>query len=221
MSEIGELLSSLTKPWDKGEIKFRVGSVSKDKKKALPLAYVDARSVMERLDSVMSPENWQDKYEFHGERSICYLSLRLDGEWITKADGAGDSDIEAVKGGISDAFKRAAVKWGMGRELYEIKCRWMPVDDYKQLIGDPWDFVINNKSKKKTKIIGEKLFDMDGSCYEIMAKMPTIATRLDFLNYWNSPKEKETRTKIKKINSAAYDELVKAKDKKLQEFDND
>lgn len=140
-------LIALTKPWEKSEIKWRVGSVSKDKKKALPLAYVDARTVMERLDSAVGAENWQDRYEFHEKRTICYLSIKIENEWICKADGAGDSDIEGEKGGISDAFKRASVKWGMGRELYELKCRWMPINEYKQLVGDPWLFVIKGATE--------------------------------------------------------------------------
>ena len=41
-----------------------------------------------------------------------------DGEWITKSDGADDSNIEGAKGGISDALKRAAVLFGIGRYLY-------------------------------------------------------------------------------------------------------
>lgn len=147
-----EIIKILTAPWKKDEIKWRVGSMTKDKTKALPLAYIDARTVMERLDNAVGVVNWQDRYEFSGTRTICYLSLRLDGEWICKADGAGDSDIEGEKGGISDAFKRASVKWGMGRELYELKCRWMPCNEYKQLVGDPWKFVIKDAIEDAAKI---------------------------------------------------------------------
>ena len=140
-------IKALTQPWQHSEIKWRVGAMTKKKDKAMPLAYIDARVVMERLDAVVGVQNWQDRYEFHDKRTMCYLSIRLDDEWICKSDGAGDSDIEGEKGAISDAFKRASVKWGMGRELYEMKCRWMPVNEYKQLVGDPWDFVIKSNAK--------------------------------------------------------------------------
>lgn len=143
-SGMQDIIKKLTAPWDKKEVKWRVGSVSKTKPLALPLAYVDARNVMERLDNTVGVENWQDRYEFHGTRIICYLSLRINGEWICKSDGAGDSPVEAEKGGISDAFKRAAVKWGMGRELYDIKCRWQPIDTFKKLVGDSWNYVIKD-----------------------------------------------------------------------------
>jgi hypothetical protein len=83
---------------------------------------------MERLDEVAGVGNWQDRYEFHGPRTVCYLSLRVGDEWITKADGAGDSDVEAEKGAISDALKRAAVKWGIGRYLYNTGNIWVEIE---------------------------------------------------------------------------------------------
>jgi len=49
-------------------------------------------------------------------------------EWIWKADGAGDTDVEAEKGAISDAFKRAAVKWGVGRYLYDLDSPWVALE---------------------------------------------------------------------------------------------
>jgi hypothetical protein len=73
---------------------------------------------MKRLDDVVGMENWQCHYEDLGGRVICRLSIRVDGEWITKCDGAGDTKIEGEKGGISDALKRAAVLFGVGRYLY-------------------------------------------------------------------------------------------------------
>ena len=82
------------------------------------LVYIDARDVMDRLDTVFGVDGWQTKYEYLGGRMICNLSVRLNDTWITKSDGAGDSNIEGEKGGISDSLKRAAVLLGIGRYLY-------------------------------------------------------------------------------------------------------
>mgnify|MGYP003677905025 CR=1 FL=1 len=82
------------------------------------LHYIDARDVMFRLDEVVGPLNWQDSYKEVMGRIVCTLSIRFGDEWISKEDGAGDTKIEGDKGGISDAFKRSAVKWGCGRYLY-------------------------------------------------------------------------------------------------------
>ncbi len=125
------MFDKLKAPFPPEKISWRVGARTQDKKKGIALAYIDARDVMERLDDVVGPENWQDRYEFHGSRTVCYLSLRLEGEWIIKADGAGDSDVEAEKGAISDALKRAAVKWGIGRDLYDMPNLWVDLKNEK------------------------------------------------------------------------------------------
>lgn len=140
-------------------ISWRAQSLTKDGDKALALAYIDARDVMDRLDQICGPANWQDRYEFHGTRTICYLSILVDGVWITKADGAGDSDVEAEKGAISDALKRAAVKWGIGRYLYSLESPWVPCESaewggkrhWKRWKADPWLHVKGSKSSAQLK----------------------------------------------------------------------
>ena len=89
------------------------------------LTYVDARFVMERLDQTVGVANWQDAYRKADESKdgivgrIGILVERDDGEeWVWKEDVGTESNIEETKGSYSDAFKRAAVKWGVGRDLY-------------------------------------------------------------------------------------------------------
>ena len=78
---------------------------------------------MNRLDVVLGPENWWDEY-VPGENSVlCRLTVRLpDGTTLTKADAGGYAGMpdqgDDDKSGFSDAFKRAAVKFGVGRYLY-------------------------------------------------------------------------------------------------------
>lgn len=129
-----DIFKLLAEPFNPNTVKWRVGATSKDKTKAIALAYVDARIVMVRLDDVLGPNNWQDKYfETNSGRIMCELSVRIDGEWITKTDGAGDTGTEGEKGAISDAFKRAAVKFGIGRYLYAFPNTWVAIDQYKKL----------------------------------------------------------------------------------------
>lgn len=128
-----EIHAELSAPFPADEIKWRIGATdNKDNPTTgIPLAYIDARAVMERLDAVVGPENWWDEYEeTHSGRVICKLTLRRgDGtdDYIPKSDGAGSTDMEGEKGGLSDAFKRAAVKWGVGRYLYSLGTQWVPV----------------------------------------------------------------------------------------------
>lgn len=130
-------------------VSWRCQTISRDGNKGLALAYIDARDVMRRLDEVCTPAGWQDRYEVHGSKTLCYLSLRIGDVWITKADGAGDTDVEAEKGSLSDAFKRAAVKWGIGRYLYDVPAPWVPCEIYEaggkkrwsKWTTDPWSCV--------------------------------------------------------------------------------
>lgn len=119
--------SDLAAPFAPEDLEFRAGATTADKTKALALAYITSRAVMNRLDDVVGPANWRDQYAPGPSGGvICGLSLRLDGEWITKWDGAENTNFEAVKGGLSDALKRVAVKWGIGRYLYATPDLWVP-----------------------------------------------------------------------------------------------
>lgn len=139
-----DIFKMLSEPFNPNTIKWRVGSTNAKKLGCKPweatsgmaLAYVDARIVMVRLDDVLGPNNWQDEYEETSQgRVLCKLSIRVGGEWITKSDGAGMTGTEGEKGAISDAFKRAAVKFGIGRYLYAFPNNW--VDLVKGQIKNP------------------------------------------------------------------------------------
>jgi len=134
-------LKQLAQPFPGNQVKWRVGATTGDKKKGLALAYIDARAVMDRLDEACGPENWQSKIEVHGERVLCSIGINIkagDGmaeapEWVWKTDGAGATEVEGDKGGISDAIKRAAVHWGVGRYLYSMDSPWVVLDKYKKI----------------------------------------------------------------------------------------
>ena len=130
---MNELFAALSEPFSPEAIDWRVGATNGEKTKGIALAYIQARPVMDRLDEVVGAENWTDTYTPIQDKNgtvgfICTLSLKIGSDWIAKTDGADTSDIEAIKGGISDAFKRAAVKWGIGRYLYDLPDIWVPVE---------------------------------------------------------------------------------------------
>lgn len=143
MFDLGELY----KPFPRDAIHWRAARLTKNKDKAQALAYLDARDVMGRLDRVCGPMNWQDEYEETAAgRVLCNLSVRINDEWITKTDGAGNTDYEGEKGAISGAFKRAAVKFGIGRYLYDLDAPWVPCEvtdkgQFRKFTEDPWKFV--------------------------------------------------------------------------------
>jgi hypothetical protein len=123
-----DLFDELSAPFPVEMIDWRVGPTNekyiKDGEpiKGQPLCYIDARAVMDRFDAVCGPDGWQNHYTAGvGGSIVCNIGVRIEGDWIWKADGAGATDMEGEKGALSDAFKRAAVRWGVGRYLYDLK----------------------------------------------------------------------------------------------------
>jgi hypothetical protein len=124
-----EIFKQLAAPFPPEKVSWRLGSTSKEKMKGMALAYIDARDVMVRLDEAVGPENWQCRYPHTAGKTVCEIDIWVEGRgWVTKANGAGDTDIEAEKGALSDAFKRAAVNWGVGRYLYELPAPWVKIE---------------------------------------------------------------------------------------------
>jgi hypothetical protein len=105
--------------------------------RALAMAYIDARLIQDRLDEVLGVENWQDKYDILPDGSVmCRLRVRLGGRWITKSDVGSPSEQpdsgDRLKAAFSDALKRAAVKFGIGRYLYRLSAQWVDYDPVKK-----------------------------------------------------------------------------------------
>jgi|GEM_PF-469600 len=121
-----EKIKAFTKPLSADEVEWRPGQSNRNGDKTRLLAYIDNRAVLNRLDNIFGPEHWRNELQSVPDGFIAGLSLQLDdGSWITKWDGAGLTSFEAVKGGISDAQKRAAHQWGLGRELYSYPTVWL------------------------------------------------------------------------------------------------
>jgi hypothetical protein len=116
MTEHPELFAALAAPFDPNELKQRAQA-------GRQIPYVTARTVMNRLDAVLGPENWWDDFVPLEHSVICRLTIRLpDGTILTKCDAGGYAGLadpgDDDKSGFADAFKRTAVKFGVGRYLY-------------------------------------------------------------------------------------------------------
>lgn len=114
--------------------RWKIQNFNKAGDKGQCVAYIDARDVMDLLDRAIGIENWRDNYRRdQSGRLVCCLELRIDKEWIGKEDVGTAADFESEKSEFSDAFKRAAVKWGIGRFLYDLDIKWVDVKDKKPI----------------------------------------------------------------------------------------
>jgi hypothetical protein len=120
------------------EIEWRIQAAGEKNGRiwAIAVAYVTNRAIQARLDEVAGPENWRNEFRPGPDGGVmCGLSIRVGGEWVTKWDGAENTDVEGVKGGLSGAMKRAAVQWGIGRYLYALEETFAQVHDNGRFRG--------------------------------------------------------------------------------------
>lgn len=127
--------AELAKPFSPEDLEWRLQKADENGKWGIAVPYVTNRAIQARLDEVVGPANWYNDFKpWHSaskkESQLCGISIYFEerGQFITKWDGAEDSDIEPVKGGLSDSMKRAAVQWGIGRTLYNMDTVFVNVE---------------------------------------------------------------------------------------------
>lgn len=126
-----ELIKELLKPLSKGAISIKPGGVNKDGNSALVLPYADSRAIQNRLDEAC-PGNWSFDWEaapafgnslaVKGMLTVCGVT-RCD---VGQAEMPTRPDEEPYKAAVSDALKRCAVQFGVGRYLYDLPLVWWP-----------------------------------------------------------------------------------------------
>jgi len=148
-SVLAKVLERASRPFDPDEVEFTVKATSKDRKKALMVAHLTARSVMDRLDEMVREgllESWTTAFEVvergtvkartrDGEKEepfyavVARIHLELPGGKTLVKEDVGEGDT--LKGAFSDALKRAAVHLGIGRYLYRLGEMWADLPEGK------------------------------------------------------------------------------------------
>lgn len=124
----------LAQPFAPEDLEWRLQRTIESQMRGIAVSYVTNRAIQARLDDVVGVDGWYNEYKpWHKagqkEAQICGISIYFPEKgFITKWDGAEDSDIEPVKGGLSDSMKRAAVQWGIGRVLYSMDVVWVNIE---------------------------------------------------------------------------------------------
>jgi Rad52/22 family double-strand break repair protein len=126
-----EIARKLREPFDPIDVDFRVQGHANDQTgRAQVVAYVDARVVQDRLDSVVGAGNWSFDWTplVIDNREVMVAKGTLTIHGVSKSDAGSASNFEQSLGAVSHCFKRAAVHWGIGRYLYNLPLNWIPVD---------------------------------------------------------------------------------------------
>ena len=126
-----KIIEQLRSPFSAKDVEWKIQVTTQDKARGMAVAYLDARAIQKRLDETLGAFNWKNVYSlWHDKAQICGISIfnEARNEWVTKFDGAENSEIEPIKGGLSDSFKRAASVWGIGRYLYDLDSVWVEIE---------------------------------------------------------------------------------------------
>ena len=186
-----EIFNALQAPFQDKEIEWRPQSAVQRQgdHHLLVLPYVQGHAIQKRLDDVLGAY-WKDDYEsitVQGKEAIRgYLSIKVGDEWITRTDAAELSDIESVKGGHTNAFKRVAVKFGIGRFLYNVEPQWVRLSNKRFDSSDIYvsgSFKVGGKPTFLKGYIQRPSITMEEKAPQKVSKQnPKNATRTDKLS---------------------------------------
>jgi hypothetical protein len=131
-----DIWSALSAPLPPGVISWRQDgrSVARDGRFiARFVAYIEANTVRERLDSVV-PGEWDLTLELlpgvegldeDANQGACSFKARLQILGVIREDVGTGKDYKQA---ATDAFKRAAVRFGIAHELYAYEQNWVQMD---------------------------------------------------------------------------------------------
>jgi hypothetical protein len=161
-----EIAQQLAAPFAPCEVEFKPGAVCGNR--ALALAYIDARVVQNRLDAVLGIDGWQTQFQvLEGGAVQCTLSVKIGDAWLAKQDVGGPSDQkdagDRMKAAFSDALKRAAVQWGIGRYLYALAPAWRDYDpEKKRFLNGPVAYLSKGQVAEIDQLLKQTKTDIKG-----------------------------------------------------------
>jgi hypothetical protein len=168
--DLEDIRIRLEAPFHPNEVDWRVGASSGQNQHGQwtnqAWAYIDARDVQRRFDRVVGFGLWDSTTRVEGKFIICDIKLKFEWDWVNRSDGTHIGDVEIdtskkgsqnrtenrefekekdntvmeTKGSYSIAFKRAAVKWGIGAYLYDLPKPVRHTDPKTRQFG-PWSLI--------------------------------------------------------------------------------
>ncbi|MFD2936334.1 Rad52/Rad22 family DNA repair protein [Spirosoma flavum] len=155
-------VDKLLSPIRPEEIEWRVAQQTKDAQKIIVVPYLTNRTVMERFDAQFGWDGWENTFDEVVDGFVCTITVTTpEGKRVSKSDAAGRTNVEPVKGGVSDSMKRCAVQFGLGRGLYNypkvmIKTTDKYIPNWAERLLDALVIKINKGSSVNDVIILEE-----------------------------------------------------------------
>jgi Rad52/22 family double-strand break repair protein len=129
-----EILAALGAPFPEAELEYLPRATSGGQALALP--YLSRIAVMNRLDAVVG-DGWSFDFDvLSPDGKLVKGKLTVLG--VTRCDaGEARGEDECLKSAVSDALKRAAIHFGVGRYLRYLPRIWAPYDTARRAWQQP------------------------------------------------------------------------------------
>lgn len=129
------------------EIECRVNQINE--KGLTLLLYKDARVDQDILDETVGVMNWKKEYQLIDGQLFCTISIwdNEKSQWVGKQDVGVESFSQEEKGRASDAQKRSAFCFGIGRELYTAPFIYIPASSCEIKQGSNGKWTTNTRFK--------------------------------------------------------------------------
>lgn len=134
-----EKLLELARPFPQSALDWRLTRAGKSAKGiwAFCVPYLKSHAVQDRFDEAVGPDRWQVAVKGTEKHLLVGIGVLTEHGWVWKWDGSGHleergdtfSAADAGKGDITNAAKRAAQAWGVGRFLRQIPEQFAQVYD--------------------------------------------------------------------------------------------
>ena len=136
--KLSDVQKRLQAPFPAHAVAWKPAAYSKDRTRALMLAHIDARSVQDRLDAIC-PDAWTFEIEVIPGTEQPTVKGRLTVLGVTREDigEAQPGELGTLKAASSDALKRCAVHFGIGRYLYDLPRQWVDWNDARREAVSP------------------------------------------------------------------------------------
>ena len=132
--EVSEVLEKLSEPIPDDKIEWKVQAKDKERGIVMYVPYIDARTVIDRLNEVLGI-HWEKEVTVQpakirgitgtedGYMAVCKLTIEVENKsgHILPITREGVGEGKYPKDAESDALKRAALNFGVGRNLYDGK----------------------------------------------------------------------------------------------------
>lgn len=131
--KLSDVQKRLQAPFPAHMVSWKPAAFNEGRTRALLLTHVDARAVQDRLDAIC-PDDWSFEMEVVQGAPTPTIKGRLTVLGVTREDmgEAPEGSSAAYKAAGSDALKRCAVQFGIGRYLYDLPRHWVDWDDARR-----------------------------------------------------------------------------------------